>query len=140
MEGNKQMNKFKQHYLKFMQGRYGVDILSRDLLWLVILLSILNIFLRSRIIRTLPFIVFIVIYYRMFSKNYAKRYNENRVYTNLKYKFTKPFIKSKNKVKHFFKYKVFQCPQCGLKQRVPRGKKKIVITCKQCRHQFSGRS
>ena len=29
-------------------------------------------------------------------------------------------------------YKIFKCPSCGVKLRVPRGKGKIKVTCRQC--------
>lgn len=37
-------------------------------------------------------------------------------------------------------YKVFACPTCKQKQRVPRGKGRIRITCKQCGAKFEGRT
>lgn len=37
-------------------------------------------------------------------------------------------------------YKIFTCPNCRQKQRVPRGKGKIRITCKQCGAKFEGKA
>ena len=37
-------------------------------------------------------------------------------------------------------YKVFKCPKCSQKLRVPRGKGKIMITCRRCGNEFKKRS
>lgn len=37
-------------------------------------------------------------------------------------------------------YKVFKCPSCGVKLRVPRGKGTLRITCRQCGAQFEKKS
>lgn len=38
------------------------------------------------------------------------------------------------------KYKVFECPNCKTKLRVPRGKGKVRITCRNCGEKFEGRT
>ena len=81
----------------------------------------------------------------MFSKNFSKRYNENRIYTNMmspvynfvdkiKYKY------QKNKKRDKKKYKYYHCKNCGQELRIPRGKGKVTITCPICKHSFDGRS
>ena len=37
-------------------------------------------------------------------------------------------------------YKIFKCPSCGVKLRVPRGKGKIKVTCRQCGATFEEKS
>ena len=37
-------------------------------------------------------------------------------------------------------YKVFKCPSCGIKLRVPRGKGRIKVTCRQCGATFEEKS
>ena len=37
-------------------------------------------------------------------------------------------------------YKIFKCPSCGVKLRVPRGKGTLRITCRQCGAQFEKKS
>ncbi len=134
------MNKFKLKMEQFMRGRYGVDEFSRDLLYIALGLTILNLFIRNRFLNLLPLLAFIFIYVRMFSKNYKRRYNENRVYTNFKYKMTKPFTKKWRKLKLKRKYKILKCPNCKQKLRVPRGKKEIVVTCAKCKFVFDAKS
>ena len=33
-------------------------------------------------------------------------------------------------------YRIFKCPKCGQKLRVPRGKGKIAIRCRKCGEEF----
>jgi predicted RNA-binding Zn-ribbon protein involved in translation (DUF1610 family) len=73
---------------------------------------------------------------RMFSKNVNKRRSEN-------YKFVMFMQKIKNSFTGFFAnlkasktHKVFSCPKCSQKLRVPRGKGKISITCSKCGNKF----
>lgn len=134
------MNRITQTVRKFMQGRYGMDILSRDLMWLTLFLVLINLFFKSTLLSMIPLMIFIIIYYRMFSKKYTKRYNENRIYANQKLKFIKKTRHSWQRLKDFRKYKYFNCPQCKQTLRVPRGKKEITITCSRCQTKFDGRS
>ena len=80
------------------------------------------------------------IYFRMFSKNFNKRYSERTSYLNLynkikllldKYKKTKGQKKS---------YAFFRCPSCKQKVRVPKGRGKISIHCPKCGVDFLKRS
>lgn len=134
------MNNLKQKYLQFMRGRYGADIFSRDLMWFTLVLVILNIFIKSKILSFVPILIFGFIYFRLFSKNFSKRYNENRIYTNIKAKVTRPFKNSIQRIKDFRKFKYFKCPNCTQKLRVPRGRGEIVITCRRCKTKFDGKS
>ena len=38
------------------------------------------------------------------------------------------------------KYKIFRCPGCGQKIRIPRGHGKIQIHCRVCGNDFMGKS
>lgn len=123
----------KEKFREFMRGRYGPDQLSRDTSNLAIILLILNLFVKAKWIHVLIFVLLMVSLWRMLSKNFKNRYNENRIYLNMLLKF-------KNKFTNLRHYKQFKCPNCKQKLRVPRGKKKITVTCPKCRHQFDKRS
>ncbi|MDT8717229.1 hypothetical protein IAI10_11225 [Clostridium sp. 19966] len=45
----------------------------------------------------------------------------------------------KNKLENGLKYKIFTCPSCSQKLRVPRGRGNIVIRCKRCGIEFKGK-
>lgn len=134
------MEKLKDLNRKIMKNRYGMDIFSRDMLYLNIGIIIINLFLRSKILNIIQSVILVIILYRMFSKKYSKRYNENRLYTNLKYDITKKYKRQIRKIKDFRKYKYFDCPSCNQTLRVPRKHGEITITCSRCKHKFDAKS
>lgn len=122
---------------KFMQGRYGVDALSMNIIILGFLLSIFSSFNESFSI--LSTIVFIYAYYRIFSRDINKRYMENQKFLRrvepITAKFKKmkmKFRKRKMKAKRSKDYKYFKCKNCGKETKVPKGKGKIKLTCPEC--------
>ena len=63
----------REKFMRFMQGRYGVDELGRFMTGLSLVVIILDMFTRSKIMNILFWVLFVLIYYRMFSKNWSKR-------------------------------------------------------------------
>lgn len=130
-----------------MRGRYGVDQLSNGLVFLFFILILIGILTRNTIFTWIALIPMILSYYRMFSKNFSKRYNENRIYTNL----MSPVYDLLDKIKGFFnrkikrfktrkEYKYFKCPNCKQELRVPRGRGEITVTCPKCKQSFDRKS
>lgn len=135
------LEKFK----KFMVGRYGIDQLSSGLNILFFILVLIGFFTHNPIFLYLSLIPMFYNYFRIFSKNFSKRYNENRIYTNMMSPIYNFFEKmklkiNKNKKRDKVKYKYYHCKNCGQELRIPRGKGKVVITCPICKHSFEGRS
>lgn len=139
MLGDK-MRKLQMKMQEFMKGRYGPDLLSRDMSFLSLGIIILNLFLRNTILYVLGLTLLLLSYLRMFSKTFPKRYNENRIYANIRNNFTKRIKRIFNRIKDFPKYKYFKCPSCQKQLRVPRGKKQIVVTCPVCRTKFDAKT
>ena len=50
------------------------------------------------------------------------------------------FEKIKFKYTQYRNYKITKCPNCNQKLRLPRGKGKIVVTCKKCLTKFDFRT
>ena len=119
----------KAKLMKFLQGRYGVDVLGRDLLILSIVIMVINIFVKNNILGLIPSVISIYVIFRTLSKNYPKRYNENRVYALFKQRIKTNTLDRK-------KFRYFTCKECKQKVRVPRGRGKITITCPRCNHKF----
>ena len=134
------MNHWRDKFIRFMQGRYGVDELGRFLSIALMVLVVLNIFLRSSLINLLVMAGLIWMYYRVMSRNYSGRYEENRKFLDLKYKFTAKKNQIMNGHKADRTVRIFKCPTCGQKVRVPRGKGKISIHCPKCNTDFIKRS
>ena len=130
------MNRFKQSFSRFMYGRYGMDQLSRCLSYVVLVLIILTFFLRSNVIYTVALLGIVYIYFRMFSRNISRRSAENQKYMKIHYKFMSKFNKVRARIKDSKTHRIFKCPSCGQKIRVPKGKGRISIKCPKCRIEF----
>ncbi len=139
--------KWMDRFRAFMQGRYGVDQLSNALVWLFLILEILGMLTPFTFLVWVALIPLIISYARIFSKNFSRRYNENRVFTNV----MSPFYDALDKVKGFFRkkmnrikgrkeYRYFKCPNCKQELRVPRGRGEITVTCPKCKHSFDRKS
>jgi hypothetical protein len=148
--------KFREKLYRFMQGRNGVDELSKFLsrvsfgvLILAIVFSILTVGFASRasaaayVFRVLYFVFYAVgigllvwCNFRMFSRNVAKRQKENTRYLYRRQKVRRFFENKKQAWKDRKTYRYFKCPRCGQRMRAPRGKGKIRVTCSKCTNIF----
>ena len=134
----------KEKFIRFMQGRYGVDPFSKFLTTAALVLLILNLLLGmiwpGNLLSTLLWCgamgSMIWSYVRIFSKNHTARYKEYNFYLRQKKKFDGWF----KRVKQSKEYKFFRCPGCKQLIRVPRGRGKLRITCPKCRQVFEKKS
>lgn len=78
MNVNNMLNNLRYRFARFMQGRYGMDRLNMFLSRVFFVLIIVNLFLRSRAVNTLIWILIFLLYFRMFSRNISRRYQENQ--------------------------------------------------------------
>ncbi len=132
--------KFRDRFANWMSGRNGMDELARFESGLVLVLLIISLFSRLGLLYIVALAVMIHMYYRMFSRNVSKRYEENQKFLNLRYN---SIVEWNKKKKHFAQRKTycfFKCPQCKQEVRVPRGHGKICITCPRCRTEFIKRT
>lgn len=130
----------KQKLIRFMQGRYGADALSRFLLILTAIFIVISLFIRGPIFDILGMACIIYSYIRMFSKNIPKRYAENQVYLKYQNKVTYWFRTQKSDLKQRKTHHIYRCPSCRQKIRVPKGRGKIAIRCPKCSTEFIKRS
>lgn len=134
--------RLRESFARFMVGRYGMDHLGKFLVYFSLVLMVINLFFGGKVIYGVALIALIFAYFRMFSRNTNQRYKENLKYLELK-----------NRVMGFFRgrgfgsrakqdptKKIFKCPGCRQKVRVPKGKGTILITCPKCRTQFQKRT
>jgi hypothetical protein len=129
MNFNDYLNKLKLHF----KDSYGLDRFSTYLLLLGLPLLLG---------RWTMFVGFASIAYgtwRSLSKDKYRRRLELSAFENyasiLKLKVNRHLYK----LKELPNFKVFKCPNCSQKLRVPRGKGKIVVTCKKCGNEFKGK-
>jgi hypothetical protein len=144
-------NNLMMRFRRFMQGRYGVDNLSRFLIAFALILWAVNILFgfRNVILSILVAVLLVLVYVRMFSKNIQARYNENTRYRMLKEKLLNIFRGRKGSGQQNggasghtadTGHKIFACPACRQRVRVPAGRGKIEITCPKCGNHFKRRT
>lgn len=127
----------KRRFNQFMRGRYGHDQLNTVILIFYLLFLLVGNFVRSDqatlLFSLLSLMAMLLFLFRYFSKNIHQRFKENeqfiKIRDQLMTKTTKPPT-----------VKIFKCPNCSQKVRVPRGRGKIEITCPKCGHHFDKRS
>lgn len=112
-------------FRNFMAGRNGVDKLAFALCIAGLVLSLLGSFTGLAFLGFLSYIPLVLTMMRIFSRDTARRYEENR-------KFEQFLMR----IKGLKSYRYFKCPACKTRVRVPRGKGKIRITCPACRERF----
>lgn len=166
--------RLREGFARFMTGRYGSDQLSRFTMALAFVMIILNMIFRSRtsVFYWLIWVLLIITYFRMFSKNISRRYDENTRFLQLKEKLMAKLRGGRggrsagDSVRDSYQYyqnaynnaqndgrrsgsgamrsdkehRIFRCPNCDQRVRVPRGRGKIEITCPRCGHKFIKRS
>lgn len=134
---------------------YGFDFLSICLMFLGIIFNI------SKYTRSINLVLMVIILLRAFSKNINKRSSENYKFihfintkllkkSRIQIPYNLPttnfrglswaFDRVKYSLKQFKNYKIVKCPNCAQKLRLPRGQKKIIVTCKKCRTEFKMRT
>lgn len=133
-------NNFRMKFMRFMQGRNGVDQLSQFLNVVVIILFVISIFTKSIILDWLPMVLLVYMYFRIFSRNIPKRSMENQRFCNLRYDLAIQKNKKKKEWEQRKIYRFFRCPMCKQRVRVPKGRGKICITCPKCRAEFIKKS
>ena len=75
--------RFMDRFRQWMIGRYGSDQLNIALLILYLILSVVVSFTRLFIVLALSYVVLVLIFFRMFSRNIPKRVAENQKFMKL---------------------------------------------------------
>lgn len=133
-----------------MQGRYGEDQLSRLTLAVILTLLVLNFLVRSPLFEILAAGLLVWVFYRMLSRNFERRAAENRSYLRIKDQVLEAFRKLKGSLGaggvggplsgDQQDFRIYRCPKCGQKIRIPGGHGKVEITCPRCRTRFRKRT
>lgn len=125
---------------RLMVGRYGVDQLSIACLIGVLLLLIIARWSMLAIFNWLALILLVWCYYRVFSRQVNKRYQENSRFLRFFAPVTKFYRRLYQRLACVKTHRYFKCPQCKQELRVPKGKGEIEITCPKCHTKFRKRT
>ncbi len=124
----KMLKKISTGLTRFMVGRYGMDQLSRTVLWASMIGAVIALFIPVPLARlavvSAAYIAMFWVIFRTFSRNTYQRYRENRRFLMLIDR-----VRDKS-------HRYYTCPRCRQPVRVPRGKGKIAITCPKCKEKF----
>jgi len=119
-----------------MIGRYGPDHLGIAMVILSLLLSLLNGITHFTPLMYVSYIIIILAFFRILSRNISRRRAENdkfiRYWWPVRTKISRAWANIKNRKTHKF----LKCPGCNNTLRVPKGKGKIQITCPKCGERF----
>lgn len=130
----------KEKLIRFMAGRYGTDSLSKFLLIVTFICVVLNLFIRIPGLYFLGLALLVYCYFRMFSRNYAKRSAENAFYLRTTAGIRRFFQKKKSHAQIRKTHHLYKCRQCGKYIKIPKGKGRIEITCPTCKYKFIKKS
>lgn len=135
----------KEKFMRFMQGRYGVDQLSRFSMGIALVCIVLAMFFSraggiGAVLDTIGLAALVYTYFRMLSRNISKRYAENQRFLAKTSKIRMRWNKEINMMKQRKVYHIYSCPGCKQKIRIPKGKGKIEIKCPKCQTTFVKKS
>ena len=116
----------KEKFMRFMQGRNGVDQFARFTMGVALAAIVLTLFTGTRsgigaFLDLFGMAAIVYTYFRIFSKNISKRYQENQKYLQmtdkLRARFQKEIVimpKQQNNTSGFKKVEI-ECPKCHTK-------------------------
>lgn len=129
----------REKLIRFMQGRYGAygpDSLNRVLLIGALAAMVLSIFTGWDILYLAALAALVYSYFRLFSKNYTRRYAENQLFLKSTEGIRQFFNTQKRMMRQRKTHHIYKCPNCKQKIRIPKGKGKIAVKCPKCSTEF----
>jgi len=126
------VNKVKSILYRFFSGRYGTDKFQYFLLVLYAVFCILNAFLLIDGLQILTVILFVYIFWRMMSRNFAKRRRENEIYLKV---CAEVKIGAKllfDRVRYIKTARFRRCPHCKAITKLPVNRGKHKVRCPKC--------
>ena len=136
----------KEKFIKFMQGRYGVDEFAKFTIGAAFVVIVITLFTGSgspvgASLNFLGLATIVYTYFRIFSRNIQKRYEENQKFLSATAGIRRRFHKEKKVMEQRREqgkeYRIYTCPNCGQIVRIPKGNgKKVEIQCPKCHNKF----
>ena len=124
---------------RFMAGRYGGDQLNLFLIALYFALYVVFLFTRLLPFELIGTVVLVVSLLRSLSRNVERRRAENARFLQLIRPLQRWWTTFRARA-HDKEHRYFKCPNCGQQMRVPRGKGRITVHCRECGAAFEEKS
>lgn len=128
--------RFRERLIRFMAGRYGGDRLNNFLLAVIMIIIVINVFVRSIIISIVYMLLWGWIIFRMMSRNIYKRQDENAKFLKLWNPVKGYFKLMKNKWRDRKTHVYKKCPKCKAVLRLPKQKGNHTVKCPKCGNRF----
>lgn len=129
---------FRYRIMQFMSGRYGVDDLLYGLIAIAVVLSVVNIFIRSLVLQSIVYAIMVFALFRVLSRNIEARRKENLWFKGkIKIVEQKRDFYNKKKADKFHVYK--KCPACKAILRLPHRIGVHKTVCPRCSKEFTVR-
>lgn len=122
--------------LFYMKGRYGYDEFSKVLILSGLVLGIVSNFSNGIFLNIIGLAAIAFGALRIVSKEKENRRKELQKYIKVKGSVTSKYTKARNRWVQRKAFKITKCPNCKQKIRIPRGRKKIRVTCPSCKEKF----
>ena len=129
-------DKLRAGFFRFMQGRNGVDQLGNASMWTAVVLTLINVFANSLVLSLLVSALWIWAIFRLLSRNVTRRRAENAWFSARFYRAKTLISQARERFKNRKKYVYFECPNCHLPLRLPRGVGNVTVKCSKCGHTF----
>ena len=124
---------FRYRLMRFMSGRNGPDELFVLIFAVSVVLSVVNIFVRSYILQAAVYAVMLLALFRLFSRKTDRRRQENEKLLKLFSTFRRK--KDFNEQKRAYK----KCPSCKAVLRLPKRPGVHKTVCPRCGREFTVR-
>ena len=117
---------------RFFYGRYGCwDALNLFLAGLSLVLYVADLFLPPGVLFSLLPLPLLALLSRLPPRNPARRRAENARFMVVAGPVVR-WVKLRRTIHRDKEHRYFKCPNCGQQLRVPRGKGRITVTCRNC--------
>lgn len=129
--------KIKQTLRSLMNGRHGPDQLNMVLLWVGMALYLLAAITGQGLLTLLSLVIYGICVFRMFSRNNAKRHEENRRYLVFIGRYKTKWKQARNRFRMRKQFTYFKCPSCRSWLKLPKGTGVVTVTCGKCHNNFT---
>ena len=123
----------RYRFSQWMYGRYGTDELTKTLTITALVCIFLAYIPYLWIFSPISMLILVLVLFRTFSKNLAKRRAEREKYLKISGKIKKFFSLRKKMWQERKTHKYFKCPNCKTYLRAPKGRGRLDIGCPKCK-------